>query len=183
MITNVTQYLDQRKIDSGKKVAYGCIRGRVVELTLPPQLEEISSTRIREAVDANRDISRLVDPAVQDFIYRRGLYLREPQDKPMLRTEDLEFSLCREARELAPLLDQLTPPPEGLARAVAESGDQAVLLHRSGSDEPLGAVTFRCLDSQMLYARLKSPRLTGLVRQSTGGRALLISGVLVPRGE
>ena len=35
----------------------------------------------------------------------------------------------------------------------------------------------------MLYARLKNPRLTGLVRQSTGGRALLISGVLVPRGE
>ena len=134
-------------------------------------------------MDANRDISRLVDPAVQDFIYRRGLYLREPQDKPMLRTEDLEFSLCREARELAPLLDQLTPPPEGLARAIADSGDQAVLLHRSGSDEPLGAVTFRCLDSQMLYARLKSPQLTGLVRQSTGGRALLISGVLVPRGE
>ena len=58
-----------------------------------------------------------------------------------------------------------------------------MLLHRSGSDEPLGAVTFRCLDSQMLYARLKNPRLTGLVRQSTGGRALLISGVLVPRGE
>lgn len=172
-----------RRDEAAGPVDYGCIRGRVVELTLPPQLEEISSTRIREAVDANRDISRLVDPAVQDFIYRRGLYLREPQDKPMLRTEDLEFSLCREARELAPLLDRLTPPPEGLARAIADSGDQAVLLHRSGSDEPLGAVTFRCLDSQMLYARLKNPRLTGLVRQSTGGRALLISGVLVPRGE
>ena len=172
-----------RRDEVAGPVDYGCIRGRVVELTLPPQLEEISSTRIREAVDANRDISRLVDPAVQDFIYRRGLYLREPQDKPMLRTEDLEFSLCREARELAPLLGQLTPPPEGLARAIADSGDQAVLLHRSGSSEPLGAVTFRCLDSQMLYARLKSPRLTGLVRQSTGGRALLISGVLVPRGE
>ena len=172
-----------RRDEVAGPVDYGCIRGRVVELTLPPQLEEISSTRIREAVDANRDISRLVDPAVQDFIYRRGLYLREPQDKPMLRTEDLEFSLCREVRELAPLLGQLTPPPEGLARAVADSGDQAVLLHRSGSSEPLGAVTFRCLDSQMLYARLKSPQLTGLVRQSTGGRALLISGVLVPRGE
>ena len=173
-----------RRTEPGAEPAdYRCITGHVVELTLPPQLEEISSTRIREAVDANRDISRLVDPAVQDFIYRRGLYLREPQDKPMLRTEDLEFSLCREVRELAPLLGQLTPPPEGLARAVADSGDQAVLLHRSGSSEPLGAVTFRCLDSQMLYARLKSPQLTGLVRQSTGGRALLISGVLVPRGE
>ena len=59
---------------------YSCITGKVLELTLPPQLEEISSTRIREAVDANRDISNLIDPTVQEFIYRRGLYLREPQD-------------------------------------------------------------------------------------------------------
>ncbi len=51
---------------------YSCITGKVLELTLPPQLEEISSTRIREAVDANRDISNLIDPAVQEFIYRRG---------------------------------------------------------------------------------------------------------------
>ena len=43
-------------------------------------------------MDANRDISNLVDPAVQEFIYRRGLYLREPQDKPLLRTEDLDFT-------------------------------------------------------------------------------------------
>ena len=43
---------------------YGGIYGKVLELTLPEPLEEISSTRIREAVDANRDISNLVDPAV-----------------------------------------------------------------------------------------------------------------------
>lgn len=29
----------------------------------------------------------------------------------------------------------------------------------------------------------EKPALTGLVRQSTGGRALLVSGLLVPRGE
>ena len=163
---------------------YSCITGHVVELTLPPQLEEISSTRIREAVDANRDISRLVDPAVQDFIYRRGLYLREPQDKPMLQTEDLEFSVSQHpAEELLPLLRELGPDSSAVARAVSESGDQAVLLHRSGQTCVLGAVTFRCLDSQMLFSRLKSPALTGLVRQSTGGRALLVSGLLVPRGE
>ena len=33
---------------------YTCITGHVLELTLPPQLEEISSTRIREAVLAER---------------------------------------------------------------------------------------------------------------------------------
>ena len=47
---------------------YSGITGKVLELTLPPQLEEISSTRIREAVDANRDISNLIDPTVQEFI-------------------------------------------------------------------------------------------------------------------
>ena len=173
-----------RREELGGPVDYGCIRGRVVELTLPPQLEEISSTRIREAVDANRDISRLVDPAVQDFIYRRGLYLREPQDKPMLQTEDLEFSVSQHpAEELLPLLRELGPDGSAVARAVSESGDQAVLLHRSGQTCVLGAVTFRCLDSQILFSRLKSPALTGLVRQSTGGRALLVSGLLVPRGE
>ncbi len=173
-----------RREELGGPVDYGCIRGRVVELTLPPQLEEISSTRIREAVDANRDISRLVDPAVQDFIYRRGLYLREPQDKPMLQTEDLEFSVSQHpAEELLPLLRELGPDGSAVARTASESGDQAVLLHRSGQTCVLGAVTFRCLDSQMLFSRLKSPALTGLVRQSTGGRALLVSGLLVPRGE
>ena len=81
-----------RRTEPGAEPAdYRCITGHVVELTLPPQLEEISSTRIREAVDANRDISNLIDPTVQEFIYRRGLYLREPQDKPVLRTEDLSF--------------------------------------------------------------------------------------------
>ena len=52
---------------------YGCISGKVLELTLPEELEEISSTRIREAVDANRDISHLIDPMAQEFIYRHSL--------------------------------------------------------------------------------------------------------------
>ena len=64
-----------RRAGTGGAVDYGCIHGRVVELTLPEQLEEISSTRIREAVDANRDISHLIDPVAQEFIYRNSLYL------------------------------------------------------------------------------------------------------------
>ena len=180
-----------RREELGGPVDYGCIRGRVVELTLPPQLEEISSTRIREAVDANRDISRLVDPAVQDFIYRRGLYLREPQDKPMLQTEDLEFSVSQHpAEELLPLLRELGPDSSAVARAVSESGDQAVLLHRSGQTCVLGAVSFRCLDSQMLFSRLKSPALTGLVlsrnvdtaiKQPLAGRPAVAAAVSAAR--
>ena len=41
------------------------ITGKVVQLQLPSQLEDISSTRIRENIDMNRDISHLIDPVVQ----------------------------------------------------------------------------------------------------------------------
>ena len=71
----------------------GCITGRVIQLHLPTHLEDISSTRIRENIDLGRDISSLIDPVVQDFIYRNSLYLREPQYKQILRAGDLEFSL------------------------------------------------------------------------------------------
>ena len=44
---------------------YSRITGHVTELSLPAHLEEISSTRIREAIDQGRDISNLVDPVAQ----------------------------------------------------------------------------------------------------------------------
>ena len=44
------------------------ITGEVIQLQLPPHLEDISSTRIRENVDLNRDISNFIDPVIQDFI-------------------------------------------------------------------------------------------------------------------
>ena len=65
------------------------ITGRVIHLQLPPHLEDISSTRIRENVDLNRDISNFIDPVIQDFIYHNGLYLRDTQTKPLLYGGDL----------------------------------------------------------------------------------------------
>ena len=164
---------------------YSCITGHVVELTLPPQLEEISSTRIREAVDANRDVSNLIDPMAQEFIYRQGLYLREPQDKPVLRTEDLLFVSCPGPEER---MDRLLQEIFGasatvMRRRLEECGDQLMLLCDGVSGDVLGAASYRCLDSQHLFARLNDPALSGIVRQNAGGRTLLLSGLFVPKGE
>ena len=173
-----------RRTEPGAEPAdYRCITGHVVELTLPPQLEEISSTRIREAVDANRDVSNLIDPTVQEFIYRQGLYLREPQDKPVLRTEDLSF-LPADIREMAAFLRTMLPraTAESLTELLQRCGDD-VMVCRDADGTVLGAASYRCLDSQHLFARLGDPALSALVRQNAGGRALLLSGLFVPRGE
>ena len=162
---------------------YSCITGKVLELTLPPQLEEISSTRIREAVDANRDISNLIDPTVQEFIYRRGLYLREPQDKPVLRTEDLSFLPASPETAEKFLRTMLSVPTAAALRTQIESRGDDVMVCRDTDGTILGAASYACLDSARLFARLGDPALSGLVRQNAGGRTLLISGLFVPRGE
>ena len=175
-----------RRTEPGAEPAdYGCITGHVVELTLPPQLEEISSTRIREAVDANRDVSNLIDPMAQEFIYRQGLYLREPQDKPVLRTEDLTFISCSGPEERTDALLQRIFPASAAAmcRRLMDSGDELMLLCDGVSGEVLGAASYRCLDSQHLFARLNDPALSGIVRQNAGGRTLLLSGLFVPKGQ
>lgn len=175
-----------RRTEPGAEPAdYGCITGHVVELTLPPQLEEISSTRIREAVDANRDVSNLIDPMAQEFIYRQGLYLREPQDKPVLRTEDLTFISCSGPEERTDALLQRIFPASAAAmcRRLMDSGDELMLLCDGVSGEVLGAASYRCLDSQHLFARLNDPTLSGIVRQNAGGRTLLLSGLFVPKGQ
>ena len=162
---------------------YSCITGKVLELTLPPQLEELSSTRIREAVDANRDISNLIDPTVQEFIYRRGLYLREPQDKPVLRTEDLSFLPASPETAEKFLRTMLSVPTAAALRTQIESRGDDVMVCRDTDGTILGAASYACLDSARLFARLGDPALSGLVRQNAGGRTLLISGLFVPRGE
>ena len=178
-----------RRGDAQKKAAppdYSCISGSIVELTLPTHLEEISSTRIREAIDRGRDISHLIDPVAQEFIYRHGLYLREPQDKPVLRTEDLTFQrLLGLSAETQRLLCAAVLSGQGgsdLCASIRALGDHLLVLRHGKEGTVLGFASFRCLDSHQIYGRLGSTALAGLVRRNAGGRALVISGIFVPRG-
>ena len=54
----------------------------------------------------NRDISNLIDPVIQDFIYQNGLYLRDSQNKPLLDAGTLSFQWVDEPEEQ--LVDELT---------------------------------------------------------------------------
>ena len=163
---------------------YSAITGRVVELTLPTHLEEISSTRIREAVDQGRDISNLIDPVAQEFIYLHGLYLREPLDKPVLRLDELQFQQAAELTEeleasLRASVLSAHPDLGELCGALRRAGDCLCVLRRG--EAALGFASFRCLESRQLFSRLGNAQLSAFIRE-TGGRVLVISGIYVPKG-
>ena len=153
------------------------ILGRVVELQLPTHLEDISSTRIRENIDLGRDISNLIDPMVQDFIYRNSLYLREPQYKQLVRAGFLDFSFLEqpephqweELRELLP------------NRPSLDQRDSVFILRDIERDLLLGFLTVRTINSGALYETLGDRELANYVRVETTGRIRLLTGLYITR--
>jgi len=154
------------------------IRGRVIELTLPTHLEDISSSRIRENIDLGRDISNLIDPMVQDYIYRNSLYLREPQYKQLMRAGHLEFTLT--AQPEAGLRDDLRAavgegrplPPE------IDSRDEVMVLKDTGGrSRILGFLSLRTVNAAGLFEALGNAPQADYVREHTAGRILLLTGI------
>lgn len=141
------------------------LRGDLMELRLPPELEDISSTRIRDNVDQNRDISHFIDPVIQDFIYQNGLYLRDRQDKPLLTSADIAF-------------DWLAPPYSAGDPALMEAereGDELLSLRRGG--KRVGYLSWRYLGNADLFGALRDAALADRVRLRAAGRCLLVTGV------
>ena len=81
---------DERRDGSVKKKPYP-IDGKIINLHLEEYFEDISSTRIRENIDSGRDISNLIDPVAQNYIFEKGLYMREPAYKHVLQARDIHL--------------------------------------------------------------------------------------------
>ena len=154
------------------------ISGEVIELQLPTHLEDISSTRIRENIDLGRDISNLIDPAVQDFIYRNSLYLREPQYKQLIRAGDLDFQFYGQPdRKLWEELEAAVAADQG--QMVPPDPRDSVCVLRDIGPRPrvLGFLTMRTVNSAGLYEALGDARLADYVRRHTAGLVGLLTGL------
>ena len=145
------------------------ITGDIIHLHLPPHLEDISSTRIRENVDLNRDISNFIDPVIQDFIYQNGLYLRDKQEKSLLGAGAVEFEWVDRPDEA--LLASL------LGDGVPSSGEKVLLLRACADRTVLGHITWREVPSAELFSVMGDSELAGRIRLRSAGRTLLITSL------
>jgi len=176
-----------------RTLARARITGEIRELALPAELEDVSSSGVRESVDHNRDISAMVDPAVQGFIYDNGLYLREPQDKAMLRPESIAFECCGPENErmrgefvrLAALQSgrekrgsDFSQSAENLEKLLQKPDARLMVLkQRVGRGAVRGAALFYSATTAELYEEFRDIRLAEYVRRHASGKIAVLAGV------
>ena len=154
--------------EPGKTPLEQIIRGKLRLMTLPEFFDTVSSTRIREYVDKNLDISMLVDPVVQTFIYERGLYVHSPEMKNVLTPQALFYRRYRSGSLEA---------PAALNRALCRTAKPLAVTLCARPDTLIGWAMGHTLQSSDLFEALQSLEAAAYVRRHASGRILMIDQV------
>lgn len=120
---------------------------------------------------------------VQEYIYHKGMYLREPEFKPILRAKAIAFeNAAGRDREV---LDELGntvlyghPDAQAILTKIQVENDRLLILRNTVEGErPAGFVSYREIGNEDLFGVLKDMELANLVRGKSSREILLITGI------
>jgi nicotinic acid mononucleotide adenylyltransferase len=162
------------------------IKGEIIKLNLTTCYEEISSTQIRNNIDENRDISRLIDPLAQKYIYENSLYQREPQYKSVLQTISIDAQVIEDItpdliKELCQKILSKYNRKEASKKLVefTHKLNPRILLLRDVRHKGmiLGFSTFHWVRSNILFQEFKDNLISEYIRENAVGRTIVIDGI------
>ena len=158
-------------------------------LTLPLKYREISSSTIRSYIDASKDISSMVDPMVQRYLYSNGFYQKEPQEKTMLKSLWLDVQLIDSSNrngfnELCDFFKKTYKNlRESLLNVLQKPSGRIIVLKDSSCNKILGFSAFHWARSGMLYEETQSTALSQFLREHSTGRIVIIDALYIKPGE
>lgn len=165
------------------------IDGTIQWLTLPQKYSDISSTQIRTYIDDNRDISSLIDPLAQQYIYDNGFYQKEPLEKSSisslwLKVEILEDFTEEIALKINNLMNIVDIDRDELLNIIINtlqkpSGRVVLLIDTLNQNQIVGFSLFHWVRSSILYEELQDTRICQYIRDNSLGRMILIHGLEV----
>lgn len=162
------------------------IRGETIKLNLTPCYEEISSSQIRGNIDENRDISRLIDPLAQKYIYENSLYQREPQYKSVIQTISIDVQIIENItpdliEELCQKILSKYNRNEVSTKLIefTRKVNPRILLLRDVRHNGmiLGFSAFHWVRSNILFQEFKDNLISEYVRENAVGRTIVIDGI------
>lgn len=168
------------------------IASKVIQLNLQAPFEEISSSQIRKNIDNHRDISDLVDPLAERYIYKFGLYQREPQYKSTLQKiytkVEVHESIDKDLVER--LIYEIFP--EDIRKRALESLrkfnkklNPRIILFKDTQNygKILGFAAIHWIRSSMFYHEFRDNTISQYIRDNATGRTIVIDGVFAVSAE
>ena len=157
---------------------------RSLVLKLPMQYESISSTRIRSYIDQNRDISELIDPLVQRYIYDKGLYQREPQFKEVMTTKAFNMDIIENFSE--EVLEEISSifqnkSYKNVLRELLNKNNTRTLIMRSAGEKGsiFGFSIIHWVRSKDIYIEFEDEVVANYIRDNSVGRIISIDGIYI----
>lgn len=151
------------------------ITGKVIPLTLDKFYEDISSTRIRENIDLNRDISNLIDTVAQNFIYDNNMYLREPTYKHVIESREINIEGiahrgCEGLGEFLTGIIREDYNVEALQNYLSGSNVYEMYINDTSQEgSPVGYAAFHKVGTRQLLSEFGSQDLAEKIRAHTDG--------------
>ncbi len=160
------------------------IAGDITVLSLSSRFKEISSTQIRSNIDENKDISTLVDPMAQQYIYDNGFYQREAQDKSTIKPIDIETEIIsRNEQDRIQYLNNYFSKNEKLLEVFHGTFEKpfgrVLLIKNTVNGQILGLSVFHRIRSTNIFNELNNPDVVVYIRQHRVGRLVLVEGFKV----
>lgn len=183
------QYFDKNissENEKGEEDYLKILKGIVIRLKLPEKFSHISSTKIRENIDTNRDIGFLVDRVVQNYIYDKCIYMREPQYKSMAEIRDLRVGNFR--RRKPSFLDKIKNFEDKLSTEEMsniqiymsdEMVKSVVIRSGKGKENAVAIAIAKEVTTSNLYDELRDFELTRKIRTMVRGKILIIGHIFV----
>ncbi|MCH4187174.1 MAG: phosphohydrolase [Megasphaera sp.] len=156
------------------------IQGKVIRLTLDKFYEDISSTKIRENIDLNRDISNLIDAVAQNFIYDNNLYLREPAYKHVLEAREIGIGAFkpRGAESLWPICGKLWDTgynTDMLDRYIEREGVWTLYVDDAAQHkEMIAYAAVHRVGTRQLLSEFDDAQVAAHIREAAGGSVACI---------
>ncbi len=179
-----SQREDNEEFQQKFEVAFKSLPEGSIRLQLERQYESISSTQIRNYIDENRDISELVDPLAQRYIYDKGLYQREPMFKEVLTTKSLTLEIVDSPtptllEELATVVKYDFTDTYMRFKEYSTRKSVRLLILRSIDDNRriIGFAAFHWLRTIDIYLEFEDEYLSDYIRDHSVGRLVVIDGV------
>ncbi|WP_251860435.1 cytidyltransferase [Clostridium sp. Marseille-Q2269] len=164
------------------------IKRDVLIFSLSSKYSEISSTQIRNYIDENKNISSLVDPIAEKYIYEKGFYQRESQDKSIIQPISLKTVILNSIDDYlinkiySMLKYKIKNIKEILNNLKHKSSARAILI-KDEKDELIGFSLFHWIRSNVLYEEMADDYIAEYIRNNSTGRIISLDGFYIKNTE